>query len=73
MFKIEFSDNKREIAEIIREIFLNVCKDICLKKGVVFKRSGDFSQADTEKKYDCSISRNHAKNKFMDLMDLWLY
>lgn len=70
MLKIEFSDSKREIVESARAVFLGVCKDICLKRGVVVKRLEDFSKAGTEKKYDCSISRNHAKNKFMDL---WLY
>lgn len=63
MFKIEFSGSKREIAESSRAIFLSVCKYICLKYDVIFKQSGDFSKADTERKYGVSISRNHAKIK----------
>lgn len=47
MLKIEFSDSKREIERSVKAIFLNVGKDICLKLGVVFKQSGDFSEADT--------------------------
>jgi len=47
MLKIEFLDSKREIERSVKAIFLNVCKNICLKLGVVFKQSGDFSKADT--------------------------
>ena len=60
MLKIEFSDIKREIVDSFRAVFLNVCKDICLKRGLFFKHPRDFSEADTERKYDFSISRNHA-------------
>lgn len=42
MLKIEFSDSKREIMKSVRTIFSSVCKNICLKIGVVFKHAGAF-------------------------------
>ena len=70
MLKIDFSDSTRKIEMGVKAIFLNVCKDICLKLGVVFKQSGDFSKADTGRKYGISISKNHARIK---IIALWLY
>jgi len=70
MLKIKFTDSKKEAARSFRAFFLNVCKDICLKLGVVFKQSGYFSKAYTERKYEVSNCRNHAKIKYMVL---WFY
>ena len=43
MLEIQFSDSKRDIMKSVRDIFLNVCKNICLKMDVVFKQPVDFS------------------------------